>query len=273
MYCFDLLSWCDDHLFHTSAILQGSSWASSRKLTDALTGTPGGTWWGGEGQPADLKRLKSDWKFQSYFAPQWTVMLEAILCQTKKRLIVRWLIVIWKKKKNQINKQTFDCELINCDLKQTFGCELIDWDVKKTNNPWLWIDYLWFDKKQTFDYDLKRNKQTDKVLIVRMKPAARTQRQELLRTRCSPDKRPSLAFASSVSVSSAAADWFARYLHLFLALHYLIYCTDFLYFPECPSAAARQGQRTCRPRWKRSGTATRLDLSWGNVKAVRRGEE
>lgn len=179
-------------------------------------------------------------------------MLEAILCQTNKRLIVRWLIVI------ETNKQNLNCELVNCDLRQTFGCELIDWDVKK---------------KKNFDYDLKRNKQTNKLLVVRMKPSARTQRQELLRTKCSPDKRPSLAFTSSVSVSSAAADWFARYLHLFLALHYLIYCTDFLYFPECPSAAARQGQRTCRTRWKRSGTVTRLDLSWGNVKAVRRGEE
>lgn len=195
-------------------------------------------------------------------------MLEAILCQTNKRLIVRWLIVI------ETNKQNLNCELVNCDLRQTFGCELIDWDVKKNKQPLIvnWLFVIW-QKKNNFDYDLKRNKQTNKLLVVRMKPSARTQRQALLRTKCSPDKQPSLAFTSSVSVSSAAADWFARYLHLFLALHYLIYCTDFLYFPECPSAAARQGQRTCRTRWKRSGTATRLDLSWGNVKAVRRGDE
>lgn len=194
-------------------------------------------------------------------------MLEAILCQTNKRLIVRWLIVI------ETNKQNLNCELFNCDLRQTFGCELIDWDVKKKEQPlivnWLFVIWqkknklwLWFEKKQT-------DKQTFGCADETHCPNAEAG--------ASPDKMLSWQTAFTclhfISVSSAAADWFAHYLHLFLALHYLIYCTDFLYFPECPSAAARQGQRTCRTRWKRSGTATRLDLSWGNVKAVRRGEE
>lgn len=84
-------------------------------------------------------------------------MLEAILCQTNKRLIVRWLIVI------ETDKQNLNCELVNCDLRQTFGCELIDWDVKKNKQPLIvnWLFVIWQKKTTLIMIWKETNRQTN----------------------------------------------------------------------------------------------------------------
>lgn len=109
--------------------------------------------------------------------------------------------------------------------KQKLIVNVMEWGLKK-NKRMLWTE---------------RNRESNWVVVV-------------MKRDCRPAAGTGAPTVIALHWRHFICQWligWLRYRYLFLALHYLIYCTDFLYFPECPSAAAGQEQQTCRRRSKR----------------------